>query len=121
VITFNIDEDDDFFVGEDKSLIVTVYQQDKRTLQNITSWSLSWMLKEHLSDADNVALLTKTTSSGITLTTPTSGVCTVSIADTDTDSIVPGRYYHELKRTDAGNETVLSHGRCVLRRGVHRS
>lgn len=128
MITFNIDEDDDFFIGEDKSLDFTVYQSDKRTIQNIANWALSWKLKASLSDADGAALLTKSTTSGVAI----SGIynaeprvntqkATVTIADTDTDSLNPGRYYHELKRTDPGNETVLSHGRCVLRRGVHRS
>jgi hypothetical protein len=121
MIVFDIDEQDDLFIGEDKSLIITVYQSDKRTRQNILGWSLSWMLKTSLSDVDGSALLTKTTNSGISLTTPSTGVCTVTIADTDTDGLTPGKYFHELKRTDAGAETVLSHGRCVLRRGVHRS
>ena len=121
MIAANIDEDDDWFIGEDKSLPFTIYQSDKRTIQAITGWTLSWMLKRSLADADVDALLTKTTTSGISLTTPASGLCTVTIADTDTDSIEPGRYYHELKRMDDGNETVLSQGRCVLRRGVHRS
>ena len=121
MIEFNIDADQDFFVGEDKAIQVTVYQSDDVTAQDITGWSLSWMLKRKLSDADDAALLTKTTSSGIALTTPASGVCTVSVADTDTDGLAPGLYYHELKRMDAGFETVLSQGRCQLRRGVHRS
>lgn len=122
MLAWHIDEDDDFFIGEDKSLTpFTVYQADKRTRQNITGWTISWMLKRSLTDPDVDALLTKTTGAGITLTTPTSGICTITIADTDTDSLEPGRYYHEVKRMDAGNETVLSQGRCVLRRAVHRS
>lgn len=121
MLTWHIDEDDSFFIGEDKLLAATIYQSNGRTAQNITGWTLSWMLKRSLSDTDGSALLTKTTSTTITLTSPTVGQCTIGIADTDTDSLEPGRYYHELKRTNAGEETVLSHGRCVLRRGVHRS
>jgi len=121
VTEFHIEEADGFFVGEDKSIVITVYQSDKKTPQDITSWALSWMLKSQLSDVDGSALLTKTTVSGIALTTPGSGICTITVADTDTDALTPGRLYHELKRTDAGSETVLAHGRCVLRRGVHRS
>lgn len=120
MIVTNIDEDDAFFIGEDKSIIFTIYQADKRTHQAIAGWSTSWKLKRSLADPDVDALLTKTTASGITASTSAS-TFTVSVADTDTDSLEPGRYYHELKRTDAGAETVLSQGRCVLRRGVHRS
>lgn len=121
MIPWHIDEDDALFIGEDKNLVCTIYQADQRTRQDVSGWALSWRLKASLADADGAALLTKTTSSGIALTTPTSGVVTISIADTDTDGLAAGRHYHELKRTDAGNETVLAHGRCVLRRGVHRS
>lgn len=121
MISFDIDADDDFFIGEDKTLPVTIYQANKRTIQNITGWGLSWMLKGSLTDADADAVLTKTTTNGITLSAPSSGVCTIAIADTDTDSLDPATYVHELKRTDAGSETVLFQGRCVLKRGVHRS
>jgi hypothetical protein len=122
MMTWNIDDDDDFFLGEDKILgPFTVYQQNKRTPQNITGWSISWMLKRDLDDLDVAAALTKTTAAGITLTTPTSGILNITIADTDTDALEPGRYYHEVKRTDAGQETVLAIGVCVLKRGVHRT
>lgn len=117
----HVTADDQWFLGEDKSLVITVYQSDGTTPQDITGWALSWRLKRKLSDADASALLTKTTSSGIALTTAASGVCTVTIADTDTDDIAPDTYQHELKRTDAGQETVLLYGDCTLKRGVHRS
>jgi hypothetical protein len=114
--------DDDFYIGEDKILgPFTVYQQNKRTAQDITGWSVSWMLKRSLEDPDADLVLQKTTSAGITLTTPTSGILSITIADTDTDGLEPGKYYHEVKRTDAGQETVLSQGTCVLKRGVHRT
>jgi hypothetical protein len=122
MMTWNIDDDDAWFIGEDKILgPFTVYQQNKRTPQNITGWSVSWMMKRDLDDADVDAVLVKTTSAGITLTTPTSGILNITIADTDTDGLAAGTYYHEVKRTDAGNETVLATGTCVLQQGVHRS
>lgn len=123
-IEHNIESSDEWFLGEDKSLIFTIYQSDGSTAQNIAGWSMSWMLKRHRDDEDAEALITKTTSSGIALTTPASGICTVTVADTDTETspeVGEGNYFHELKRTDAGFETVLSFGRCRLRRGVHRS
>lgn len=117
----HISADAHLFIGEDKSLVFTIYQSDGRTAQDITGWTLSWMVKADLADVDGSAVLTKTTSSGIALTTPASGICTVTIADTDTDSLTAGRYYHELKRTTAGSETVLAYGDCHLIRGVHRT
>lgn len=117
----DITKDDDFYTGEDKTLTVTVYEADGTTPQNITGWSLSYRWKRSLSDPDSDAVLTKTTSSGITLTTPASGVCTVTIADTDTDSLEARTYYHELKRTDAGSETVLTTGSVLLQQAIHRA
>jgi hypothetical protein len=112
---------DEWYAGEDKSLVFTIYQSNGTTAQDLTGWTLSWTLKRFASDLDVAAILTKTTVSGITLTTPGSGVATVAVADTDTDPIVPGLYHHELKRTNAGNETVLSYGTAVLRQALHRS
>lgn len=111
----HITSDSEFFLGEDKTLTFTV------TGQNITGWSLSWMLKRKASDTDALAKITKTTADGIALTTPLSGICTVSVADTDTDSLRADIYWHELKRTDAGFETVLTYGTCELVQSVHRS
>ena len=121
MIVWDITDDDNFFIGEDKSLVVTIFQSNKITVQDITGWTLSWRLKASLDDADASALLTKTTASGIALTTPTSGICTITILDTDTDALNPGTHFHELKRTTADSETVLATGRCVLKRAVHRA
>lgn len=117
----DITADDDLYTGEDKSLVFTVYQSDGTTAQNITGWTLSYMWKLKPSDADAAAVLTKTTSAGIALTTPASGICTVTIEDTDTDSLTPQTYYHELKRTNAGSETVLTTGTVLLQRAIHRA
>ncbi len=120
-ITRHITRDDDWWTGEDKSLVYTIYQSDETTPQDITGWTLSYTWKKHLSDPDASAVLTKTTSAGIVLTTPLSGICTVTIADTDTDALTARTYVHELKRTDAGSETVLTTGTVVLQQAVHRS
>jgi hypothetical protein len=117
----DIDADDDFYTGEDKTITVTIYQADDTTAQNITGWALSYTWKRAKTDADADAVLTKTTSNGITLTTPTDGVCTIAIADTDTDGLVARTYWHELKRTDAGSETVLTTGTVELQQAAHRA
>ena len=117
----DISKDDDLYTGEDKTLTVTIYQADGITPQNITGWALSYRWKRSPKDADSEAVMTKTTSSGITLTTPASGLCTVAIADTDTDSLEAQTYYHEMKRTDAGSETVLTTGTVVLQQAIHRA
>lgn len=120
-----------FFTGEDKQLTCTVYQAGTTldqaeagtgTPQNITGWALSWMLKKRQTDTDAAAKVTKTTAGGtISMTTPGSGVCEVGISDTDIDALPAGLYWHELKRTDAGSETVLIYGTFVLKQALHRT
>jgi hypothetical protein len=116
----HITSDSDFFLGEDKILTFTVRQSDEVTPQDITGWAISWMLKRDASDVDASAIITKEVGTGVVLTTPASGVCTVTLEDTDTATLPSRLYYHELKRTDDGFETVLAYGTCHLGRGVHR-
>jgi hypothetical protein len=118
----NINAAAQYFTGEDKALVFTIYQSDEVTAQNITGWTLSWMVKAARTDEDSAALLTKTTASGITLTTPLSGICTVTITDddlNDSDLEAGTTYHHELKRTNDGFETVLAYGTFLLNQAVH--
>ena len=95
----------------------TIYQSDGVTPQDITGWTLSWMLKRKATDADASALVTK----AATLTTPASGICTVALTDDDTSALLAGNLYrHELKRTNTGLETVLSYGKVNIKQAVHR-
>lgn len=118
----NIENDDDWFIGCDYELPVTIYTTRAHTAtQDITGWALSFMVKRRPTDADANAVIIKTTGgSGIALTTPGSGLLTVTIADTDTDTLAADTYWFEVRRTDAGFETVLTHGTAVLRQAVHR-
>lgn len=113
---------DQYFTGEDKTLRFTIYSDTAHAAaQDITGWAISWMVKKRKSQADVDAAITKTTSAGITLTTPGSGILDIALSDTDIADIVGGAvYWHELKRTDAGLETVLSQGTFILNPAVHR-
>lgn len=80
---------------------------------DITGYTLSWELRASTGAA--AALITKTGA----ITTPASGVSTVSIADTEIDTeITPGFYQHRLKRTDASNERLLAYGSACMRRAA---
>ena len=95
---------------------------------DITGWALEWVLRS--SPGGTTALITKTTAAGggISITDGASGVCRVTIADTDTLNAAgdppvelnPGRYYKTLRRTDDGTEVVLSFGEAVLRQPATR-
>src|SRR5512138_1333276 len=105
----------EWFIGTDLTLRFTAYTDaTKTTCVDVATYALQYVLRKGNSDADP-ALITKTTAGGtITVTgvfdaTPATNLqrILVSILDTDTDSLRPGEYQHALKRTDAGNETIL--------------
>lgn len=76
---------------------------------NVTGWTIKWVLTD---EEDNV-LLTKTVGSGLTLTTPASGLFTLSLTADDTD-LTPGVYFWETKRTDDNLEETLATGTMIV-------
>lgn len=112
-----ITSEDELFTGADKTLQFTVLDANDVPV-DITGWSVLWGLYPNPFEKGSTPLVTKTVGSGITLTTPLSGVLRVALLDTDTDNL-PGAesyaYYHELRRTDGGLEDVLAYGDVMLR------
>jgi len=107
------------FRGEDKVLSVTV--DDGATppvAKNITGWTLAFTLRQSAGDA--TVLITKTTSSGITITNPTGGVFQVSLDDVDTIALASGKYAYDCKRMDADAEAILVYGTLTLLAEVTR-
>lgn len=91
-----------------------------RKVQDITGYTLEWVLRAGPTAVS--ALLTKTP----TITDAANGVCQVALAADDTaDSsgvilIQPGDYFHTLRKTNTGDESVLAFGLAVLRLGATR-
>lgn len=119
--------DDAFLQGTDFTYPCEILNGAETAAIDITGWALSWLVKRYKADADVAALITKTTSSGIAIAgsynaTPASNTqrATITVEDTDTTSLSPGLYYHELKRTTSGSETVLITGLFELADTVHR-
>ena len=113
-----IAETDNWFIGEDKVLEFTVFQADGVTPQNIAGWSLEWVLRKNKSALTEI--LNKSTGAATITIGGGTGKCQVLITDDDTAALVPGTYYHTLRRNDAGSDTVLSFGEAVLRHGATR-
>jgi hypothetical protein len=124
-----IESELEYDLGTDQAYDVTVYTSEaKTTVREITGWALSFLVKRKQTDADVAALVTKTTGAGIAISgvfngTPASNtqVATVTIADTDTDSLNEGIYRWELKRTDAGSEARVAYGTISFNQTVHRT
>lgn len=82
------------FPGEDVTITFTVTGVD------VTGWAMSFA----------VGTVTKTVGSGVTLTDPTNGVLTVTLAAADTTTLGAGDKDFKLRRTDSGSNAVVAHG-----------
>ena len=109
-------EAEGWFIGEDKSIVVTVKDAAEQPL-NITGWTIEFKVANAIS---GVALFTKSA----TLTTPASGICTVVVASGDTINLppseigeaegAPSQYTYALRRTDTSNKAELMYGYIEL-------
>lgn len=115
------------FLGTDRQFRVHVLNADGSAAVDVTGWALSFKIKAHAQDPDTRAYLAKDTTGG---TVTIGGIfdsdrlvntqrVTVAIDDTDTDDIPLDRGVWELKRTDAGFETVLGYGPVTFIRSIH--
>lgn len=101
-IKTNLGDPNPIFAGEDRDLVFTVFGETGE-VEDITGWSVSF----------TSGGVSKTVGAGIALTSPTSGVLTVSLSSTDTTSLTGGTDW-KLRRTDSGLNTVLGYGRFAV-------
>ena len=100
------------YTGEDATITVTIYSDAAQTTpQNITGWSIQFVVH---GQGFATAIITKTVGNGITLTTPASGVLTITLAAADTASLIPGQYTFSIARTDTGAAANLTEGNLNL-------
>lgn len=100
------------YANEDTLVQDTIYQSDGITPQNITNWSISFVL--HVVGDSTASYFTKTVGSGITITNPTQGILQVQINSTDLPP--SGEYEYYIARTDSGNYRVLTRGMFTILR-----
>jgi hypothetical protein len=114
----------EYFLGNDKAFDFTVYRdKSKSQIRDVSGYTLSFMLKRGKSDADGAALYSgSATVTGTYNIDPAANTqkAVAQLSDTDLPvSTTAGQVHWELKRTDAGSETVLAYGRMLLIRPVH--
>lgn len=84
--------------------------------QVMTGWSLEFVVR----DPNGTAVITKTTSAGITIGdgagTDTRATITVDVADTSALTIRTGTYTWAMWRTDSTNDVPLTWGTFVITR-----
>lgn len=100
-----------WFSGDDIVFQFTIVDS-AGAVRNITGWNLAWYLRERASDPD--ITLQKVAA----LTSPTTGLCTVTIAAADTVNLPAGWYDHALRRTDSGAGETAAWGRAILHKGA---
>lgn len=126
--TTNLGKEDVLVLGNDHQYILHVKNRLETAAIDIALWTLSFMVKRDLNDADADALITKTVGSGIVISgtynadpAVNTQRATATIDDDDTVDLDEGLVYFEWKRMDAGFETPLSRGTLELVQGVHAS
>lgn len=94
---------------ETKVFTVDVVDQDDGAAVDLTSATITWRVKE-----GSTTKFSKTVGSGITLTSPTTGRFTITLATGDTSGL-SGQYEHECRATlSDGTITTLFTGRLVV-------
>ncbi len=102
----------EMFTGEDVSFPVTIYQSDGTTPQNISGWALRFVL--HPPSGPPVVTLT-TAGGEIALTTPLSGLATVTLGAGKTALLPSGDYVCYVERADSGFDAILADGTATLK------
>jgi hypothetical protein len=117
---------DRFFTNADKVFRCAIYQSDGVTPEDVTGYTFRWFLKRRDTDPDVDALIEKVpanfTITGAYNVDPAQNTQRVlfTVTDEDLADVPAGFYVHELKRDDAGAETPLIKGRCVLLQSGHQ-
>lgn len=94
-----IGEKEDLIIRRgDTTTIVVAITADGAPM-DITDYTVRFVVKRDYTSV--VAVITKTTSSGIVLTNPTAGELTITLAPADTEDLSPGTYYYDLELTSS--------------------
>jgi hypothetical protein len=96
--------------GDSRVLSIQVYQSDGVTPFNLTGCEVFFTLNTSSTPAgdgtDATAALKKSTTS---FSSPTNGVATITLTNTDTSGLVQGTYYYDIQLKDSsGNITSLA-------------
>lgn len=101
----------DFYRAEDVTLTYVWNQSNGTSPQNITGWTIAFRAATTQYGA---AVITKTA----TLTSPTTGTFTVSLASADTSALTQDGadtvYYYDIRRTDSGSRTEMFVGTMTV-------
>lgn len=103
-----------FDLGEDVTIRVTVRHVDAEG-NTVPTDIGGWTLQCDIKPIDGgTAIISKTTSDGITITDEENGKFEIYLTDTDTDKLVAATYKWGAKRMDADQEAGLAKGLITM-------
>lgn len=103
----NVSREDEWFVGERKTLVYTIYYADDKVPADVTDWTTEWRLHKR---RDPNPILVRP---GVVVDA-FRGIVDVEVRPEDY-TFGAGTYQTALWRTDGGFEGVLAYGTAVLR------
>lgn len=105
----NIKASDHFMVGEDKQVYWDVVDS-LGTPQNMTGWTLEFVLRR----AQNAAPLILSKTPTVTTGAGSADRALLTLAAADTKDLAPGLYAYSVARVDSGHQQILAFGTFVL-------
>jgi len=102
-------------ISQKTTKIYEIHFTKDEVAQDITGWTIYFIVKEKMGDPDTSAVITKEVT---THSNPTIGETEIELLTSDTN-ITPGNYYYSIDYLDdSGNEGVLFQGRLKIARRV---
>ncbi len=101
-------EDLAFFKGEDVEIRHKMMPEE-----DTTGWTIVFSARKNASDTGGADI-----SKTATAVDAGRGINKFTIADMDTDGLAAQTYEYDVKRTDAGEETILTRGKLELKQDV---
>lgn len=94
----------DYIRGDSRTITMTFLQSDGVTPINLTGGKVYFTVNATQNPTDDTgAIIAKTTT---TFAAPTTGVATITLTNTDTQSITPGTYYYDCQLKDVSGNFV---------------
>jgi len=105
------------YKGDDGQIRITAKDADGNAVDLTDATARWWMAKAVTSTGDNI-LIQKSTADGGIVISEDSGfwILTIELLPEDTESLTPGKWYHELEVVDAaGDISTMTIGKFILK------
>lgn len=107
----------ELFQGDYKEVTISVVDENGQAV-DLTGYNAVWCM--YIQNVDDVVIaITKTTSGGITIPSPTSGELVITLEDVDTENLIPRIYSHQCEIEDLlGRHATVTTGYVKLYKSI---